>query len=185
MIFDCLDRFNVGTALRSFSPTFTTMESRIITLKLSPSVLSKFPAGELPAGVSTPSNKKSKKAKGAKPGNAPSSPTGPEDGSATPSRGQHAKPGPKPGGFVVNAAIKALDRSGAPTRRWTKKPLELKSFTGFQFNVIAWEGEEEEGEGGEPTVNGNSNGTEDANGVENSVKQESEDKMDEEEIKAE
>lgn len=37
-------------------------------------------------------------------------------------------------------ALKALDRSGAPVRKWRKAPIEMKSFTGFKYTFTAWNG---------------------------------------------
>lgn len=38
------------------------------------------------------------------------------------------------------AVSRALDRSGAPCRRWTKSPLQIRSFTGVSFEVTTWQG---------------------------------------------
>ncbi|RVD86939.1 uncharacterized protein DFL_005190 [Arthrobotrys flagrans] len=46
--------------------------------------------------------------------------------------------GPKSSGGAINAGLRALDRSGAPCRKWAKAPVTLKSFTGFKFTVKAY-----------------------------------------------
>ncbi|KAK9238324.1 INO80 complex subunit Ies4-domain-containing protein [Lipomyces kononenkoae] len=50
----------------------------------------------------------------------------------------HGKLGPKANQGSINAQLRALDRSGRPCRRWTKIPLELQSFTGWEWKVSAW-----------------------------------------------
>ncbi|KAK9365840.1 INO80 complex subunit Ies4-domain-containing protein [Lipomyces kononenkoae] len=52
----------------------------------------------------------------------------------------HGKLGPKANQGSINAQLRALDRSGKPCRRWTKMPLELQSFTGWEWKVPAWFG---------------------------------------------
>ncbi|KAK9325491.1 INO80 complex subunit Ies4-domain-containing protein [Lipomyces orientalis] len=52
----------------------------------------------------------------------------------------HAKLGPKANQGSINAQLRALDRSGRPCRRWTKIPLELRSFTGWEWSVVTWYG---------------------------------------------
>ncbi|KAK9246290.1 INO80 complex subunit Ies4-domain-containing protein [Lipomyces tetrasporus] len=52
----------------------------------------------------------------------------------------HAKLGPKANQGSINAQLRALDRSGRPCRRWTKVPLELQSFTGWEWSVVTWYG---------------------------------------------
>ncbi|KAF2753114.1 hypothetical protein EJ05DRAFT_542134 [Pseudovirgaria hyperparasitica] len=48
------------------------------------------------------------------------------------------KLGPKANLGAINAGLRALDRTGKPTRRWTKQPFELKSFTGVKYTVNVW-----------------------------------------------
>ncbi|PWY77110.1 hypothetical protein BO70DRAFT_397998 [Aspergillus heteromorphus CBS 117.55] len=48
------------------------------------------------------------------------------------------KLGPKANLGAINAGLRALDRSGAPCRRWERKSLQLKSFTGIQWNLESW-----------------------------------------------
>lgn len=51
---------------------------------------------------------------------------------------ERAKPGPKanPGG--INAGLRALDRSGKPTRRWQKVPLPVRTCSGYTFLTTTW-----------------------------------------------
>ncbi|KAI9756871.1 MAG: hypothetical protein M1815_002658 [Lichina confinis] len=51
--------------------------------------------------------------------------------------GSH-KLGPKANQGAINAGLRALDRSGKPCRRWEKKKLQLKSFTGVCWEVPTW-----------------------------------------------
>ncbi|KAK6340242.1 hypothetical protein TWF730_002007 [Orbilia blumenaviensis] len=46
--------------------------------------------------------------------------------------------GPKSSGGAINAGLRALDRSGAPCKKWSRAPFTLKSFTGFKFTVGAY-----------------------------------------------
>lgn len=46
--------------------------------------------------------------------------------------------GPKANTGAINAGLRALDRTGAPCRRWERKPLQLKSFTGIQWQLPTW-----------------------------------------------
>lgn len=48
------------------------------------------------------------------------------------------KLGPKANTGAINAGLRALDRSGAPCRRWERKPLQLKSFTGVVWQLPTW-----------------------------------------------
>lgn len=50
------------------------------------------------------------------------------------------KLGPKANTGAINAGLRALDRSGKPCRRWEKKGLQLKSFTGIAWGVSSWKG---------------------------------------------
>ncbi|KAF3925166.1 hypothetical protein ABW20_dc0101976 [Dactylellina cionopaga] len=54
-----------------------------------------------------------------------------DDGSALPP----SRLGPKSSGGAINAGLRALDRSGAPCKKWASSPLTLKSFTGFKFTL--------------------------------------------------
>jgi hypothetical protein len=51
---------------------------------------------------------------------------------------ERAKPGPKanPGG--INAGLRALDRSGKPTRRWQKVSYPINSCSGYMFYTTTW-----------------------------------------------
>ncbi|CAN6674733.1 hypothetical protein TRVA0_063S00122 [Trichomonascus vanleenenianus] len=117
--------------------------SHIITLRLPPSVLHSVLA--TPSGSTTPkSTAKKKKGTGlaksatlaaaAAVGNAPSSPAPFDENQGTPT-GR-----PKPNMTTVNANLKALDRSGIPPRKWVKKPIEFKSFTGVRYTLDLWSG---------------------------------------------
>ncbi|KAB8228134.1 hypothetical protein ETB97_009937 [Aspergillus alliaceus] len=46
--------------------------------------------------------------------------------------------GPKANTGAINAGLRALDRSGAPCRKWERKALQLKSFTGIQWHLPTW-----------------------------------------------
>jgi len=46
--------------------------------------------------------------------------------------------GPKANAGAINAGLRALDRTGAPCRRWERKPLQLKSFTGILWQLPSW-----------------------------------------------
>lgn len=50
------------------------------------------------------------------------------------------KLGPKANTGFINANLRALDRSGAPCRRWEKKGFALKSFTGHSWELASWKG---------------------------------------------
>jgi len=39
---------------------------------------------------------------------------------------------------AINANLRALDRSGKPCRKWERKGLQLKSFTGTVWNMSSW-----------------------------------------------
>lgn len=81
------------------------------------------------------------------------------------------KLGPKANQGAINAGLRALDRSGAPCRKWEKKPFKLKSFTGILWEVPTWrtpkpkkqqangestEGLTENGDSDSKAINGNS-----------------------------
>ncbi|KAI9854494.1 MAG: hypothetical protein M1824_000305 [Vezdaea acicularis] len=48
------------------------------------------------------------------------------------------KLGPKANQGAINAGLRALDRSGAPCRKWEKKGFQLKSFTGVTWELPCW-----------------------------------------------
>jgi hypothetical protein len=50
--------------------------------------------------------------------------------------------GPKANQGAINAGLRALDRSGKPCRKWTKKAFTVKSFTGVVWEVPSWKGNE-------------------------------------------
>lgn len=41
-------------------------------------------------------------------------------------------------GLTLNTVVQALDKSGRPCRRWAKRPLEFKTFSGFKVGVDIW-----------------------------------------------
>lgn len=51
---------------------------------------------------------------------------------------QAAKLGPKANQGAINAGLRALDRSGAPCRKWGRGGFKLKSFTGVVWEVPRW-----------------------------------------------
>lgn len=46
--------------------------------------------------------------------------------------------GPKANTGAINAGLRALDRTGAPCRKWEKQPLRLRSFTGVLWQLPSW-----------------------------------------------
>lgn len=48
------------------------------------------------------------------------------------------KLGPKANTGAINAGLRALDRSGKPCRRWERKGMQLKSFTGTPWAMTSW-----------------------------------------------
>jgi INO80 complex subunit Ies4 len=54
-----------------------------------------------------------------------------------PTNGTH-KLGPKANQGAINAGLRALDRSGKPCRKWERKPIQLKSFTGVVWELPSW-----------------------------------------------
>lgn len=48
------------------------------------------------------------------------------------------KLGPKANQGAINAGLRALDRSGAPCRKWERKSFQLKSFTGVVWGLSSW-----------------------------------------------
>lgn len=48
------------------------------------------------------------------------------------------KLGPKANQGAINAGLRALDRSGKPCRKWERKPIQLKSFTGVVWELPSW-----------------------------------------------
>lgn len=55
----------------------------------------------------------------------------------------------------TNAARNALDRTGKPVRKWTKSNIELKSFTGFKYEIVTWSGGPKEVTDDDDTLTGN------------------------------
>lgn len=48
--------------------------------------------------------------------------------------------GPKANTGAINAGLRALDRTGAPCRKWERQPLKLRSFTGVLWQLPSWRG---------------------------------------------
>src|SRR2546421_11680123 len=48
------------------------------------------------------------------------------------------KLGPKANLGAINAGLRALDRSGKPCKRWEKKGIQIKSFTGVVWELPTW-----------------------------------------------
>lgn len=46
--------------------------------------------------------------------------------------------GPKANTGAINAGLRALDRTGAPCRKWEKQPFRLRSFTGVLWQLPSW-----------------------------------------------
>ncbi|KAK0932977.1 hypothetical protein LTR48_001767 [Friedmanniomyces endolithicus] len=46
--------------------------------------------------------------------------------------------GPKANTGNINANLRALDRSGKPCRKWERKPMPIKSFTGVSWGLGYW-----------------------------------------------
>ncbi|RDW61242.1 uncharacterized protein DSM5745_10740 [Aspergillus mulundensis] len=61
-----------------------------------------------------------------------------EDGTTENVRLSTHRLGPKANTGAINAGLRALDRSGTPCRKWERKPLQLKSFTGVQWALPSW-----------------------------------------------
>ncbi|OBT86091.1 hypothetical protein VE02_05717 [Pseudogymnoascus sp. 03VT05] len=78
------------------------------------------------------------------------------------------KLGPKANQGAINAGLRALDRSGAPCRKWARGGFAIKSFTGTTWEIPRWRappkvevtGVDGKGEGGD-------NGGEGSSGKEN------------------
>ncbi|KAJ5326176.1 SPla/RYanodine receptor SPRY [Penicillium brevicompactum] len=46
--------------------------------------------------------------------------------------------GPKANTGAINAGLRALDRTGSACRKWERKPLQLRSFTGIMWQLPSW-----------------------------------------------
>ncbi|KAJ5895568.1 hypothetical protein N7495_007259 [Penicillium taxi] len=46
--------------------------------------------------------------------------------------------GPKANTGAINAGLRALDRTGAPCRKWERQSLKLRSFTGVAWKLPSW-----------------------------------------------
>ncbi|KAI1443883.1 DUF1711-domain-containing protein [Annulohypoxylon stygium] len=65
-----------------------------------------------------------------------------EDGTIDPNGrangGTYHKLGPKANQGAINAGLRALDRSGAPCRKWNRGGFKVKSFTGVIWEIPRW-----------------------------------------------
>ncbi|KAJ5481046.1 hypothetical protein N7539_006940 [Penicillium diatomitis] len=61
-----------------------------------------------------------------------------EDGTEPGKSSMAPRLGPKANTGAINAHLRALDRTGAPCRKWERKPLKLRSFTGVVWQVPTW-----------------------------------------------
>ena len=66
-----------------------------------------------------------------------------DDGASEPAKtptsaGAGQRLGPKVNTDAINAGLRALDRPGAPCRRWEREILQLKSFTGVLGQLPSW-----------------------------------------------
>ncbi|KAI0867993.1 INO80 complex, subunit Ies4 [Hypoxylon argillaceum] len=60
------------------------------------------------------------------------------DPNGRPGGSAYHKLGPKANQGAINAGLRALDRSGAPCRKWSKGGFRLKSFTGVLWEIPRW-----------------------------------------------
>jgi hypothetical protein len=110
----------------------------------SPPTIASSPA----PGAVAPQKKRGGPGKRSRPGLAPGSgvfsvtnENGGGSGAGTPApitEKERGKPGPKanPGG--INAGLRALDRSGKPTRRWHRVQFPVKTCSGYTFYTTTW-----------------------------------------------
>ncbi|KAL8692550.1 MAG: hypothetical protein Q9218_002443 [Villophora microphyllina] len=50
------------------------------------------------------------------------------------------KLGPKANQGAINAGLRALDRTGTPCRKWEKRGIRIKTFTGVTLELPSWRG---------------------------------------------
>ncbi|CAG8063304.1 unnamed protein product [Penicillium salamii] len=108
-------------------------------------------ANSTPATGATPGDTPRRKAvPGPKPGN--KRPNGQTDAKSRGRPGPKKKPkidegdklpaaqrlGPKANTGAINAGLRALDRTGSACRKWERKPLQLRSFTGIMWQLPSW-----------------------------------------------
>lgn len=78
--------------------------------------------------------------------NTPPSDDGTADSPSSSSKPPHHHPstttghklGPKANQGAINAGLRALDRSGAPCRKWARGGFAIKSFTGTTWEIPRW-----------------------------------------------
>ena len=66
------------------------------------------------------------------------------------------KLGPKANQGAINACLRALDLTGKPSRKWTRKPFMVKSFTGTVWELPTWATPTRQEEKGDSTPTSNS-----------------------------
>ncbi|CAI7639308.1 unnamed protein product [Penicillium bialowiezense] len=108
-------------------------------------------ANSTPATGATPADTPRRKViPGPKPGN--KRPNGQTDAKSRGRPGPKKKPkldegdklpaaqrlGPKANTGAINAGLRALDRTGSACRKWERKPLQLRSFTGIMWQLPSW-----------------------------------------------
>ncbi|KAI9858904.1 MAG: hypothetical protein M1813_007206 [Trichoglossum hirsutum] len=77
------------------------------------------------------------------------------------------KLGPKANQGAINAGLRALDRTGKPCRKWIKKGLQIKSFTGITWQLPTWRAPKSTKINNDGEANGDSQSNVDSDGKEN------------------
>ncbi|KAI9771166.1 MAG: hypothetical protein M1840_002517 [Geoglossum simile] len=77
------------------------------------------------------------------------------------------KLGPKANQGAINAGLRALDRTGKPCRKWIKKGLQIKSFTGVTWQLPTWRAPKSIKIDGDRGTSGDSSLNVDSDGKEN------------------
>jgi len=81
-------------------------------------------------------------------------------GTPVPVEKEKAKPGPKTNPGNVNAGLRALDRSGRPTRKWGRVEYPVRTCAGYTFHTTVWTTPEVRTTASAANANGNGeNGT--------------------------
>ncbi|WBW72374.1 Ino80 complex subunit Ies4 [Schizosaccharomyces osmophilus] len=66
-------------------------------------------------------------------------PSHPSSGSVTPTQAA-SRSAPKANANLINAGLRALDRSGKPCRKWEKKPISIRSVSATVWKLPTWLG---------------------------------------------
>ncbi|EPX74593.1 Ino80 complex subunit Ies4 [Schizosaccharomyces octosporus yFS286] len=66
-------------------------------------------------------------------------PSRPSSGSVTPTQAA-SRSAPKANANLINAGLRALDRSGKPCRKWEKKPISIRSVSTIVWKLPTWLG---------------------------------------------